>query len=194
MNILKELESCKSIIIENRRKEKERNMIMQRYNQLYRITPTDKQLEVIESNDRFLEMTFERRQGCSTAAMIKAIEYAINNPGSRVLLICPIKSITLIRINEMISIISNSDLNNYVLTISRNNNRIEFLNGSIINVVNSQCENMRGAAIDCLIIDGREHMSDDSFHCAIACTLHKDDTQIIILYQVDLINGQPINI
>nr|DAU23717.1 MAG TPA: Terminase [Caudoviricetes sp.] len=194
MNILKELESCKSIIIENRRKEKERNMIMQRYNQLYRIIPTDKQLEVIESKNKIIETTFERREGCSTAAMIKAIEYAINNQGSRVLLVSYNRMTSRIRTDEIINMLSNSNLNRHVFRTTRNPNTIEFLNGSRINIIGRNIEHFRGAAVDCLIIDGKRYLSKDELDCSICCTLHKNDTQVVILDQVDLMNGQPINI
>ena len=49
------------------------------YLNTYGIQPTKKQLNILESKDEIVRETFERQEGCSTAAMIKAVEFAINN-------------------------------------------------------------------------------------------------------------------
>ena len=184
MNTLKKLVESKPIVKE----KKEREKYLKYYRETYGIILRDKQLEVIESKEQFLELTFERREGCSTAAMIKAIEYAINNQRSRVLLVCQNRVISNVRRDEIINMLSNSSLN-------RNPNVIEFLNGSRITTLDIRTsESLRGAVVDCLIVDGKSYLSEYELGCAICCTLHKDDTQVVMLDQEDLINGQPINI
>ena len=191
MNTLKKLVESKPIIKE----KKEREKYLKYYRETYGIIPRDKQLEVIESKEQFLELTFERREGCSTAAMIKAIEYAINNQRSRVLLVCQNRVISNVRRDEIINMLSNSSLNRHVFRTTRNPNVIEFLNGSRITTLDIRTsESLRGAIVDCLIVDGKSYLSEYELGCAICCTLHKDDTQVVMLDQEDLINGQPINI
>lgn len=191
MNTLKKLVESKPIVKE----KKEREKYLKYYRETYGIILRDKQLEVIESKEQFLELTFERREGCSTAAMIKAIEYAINNQRSRVLLVCQNRVISNVRRDEIINMLSNSSLNRHVLRTTRNPNVIEFLNGSRITTLDIRTsESLRGAVVDCLIVDGKSYLSEYELGCAICCTLHKDDTQVVMLDQEDLINGQPINI
>lgn len=191
MNTLKKLVESKPIVKE----KKEREKYLKYYRETYGIILRDKQLEVIESKEQFLELTFERREGCSTAAMIKAIEYAINNQRSRVLLVCQNRVISNVRRDEIINMLSNSSLNRHVFRTTRNPNVIEFLNGSRITTLDIRTsESLRGAIVDCLIVDGKSYLSEYELGCAICCTLHKDDTQVVMLDQEDLINGQPINI
>lgn len=191
MNTLKKLVESKPIVKE----KKEREKYLKYYRETYGIILRDKQLEVIESKEQFLELTFERREGCSTAAMIKAIEYAINNQRSRVLLVCQNRVISNVRRDEIINMLSNSSLNRHVFRTTRNPNVIEFLNGSRITTLDIRTsESLRGAIVDCLIVDGKSYFSEYELGCAICCTLHKDDTQVVMLDQEDLINGQPINI
>lgn len=190
MNILNKLVESKPIIIAKMEREK----CLQYYREAYGIIPTDKQLEVIESKNKIIETTFERREGCSTAAMIKAIEYAINNQRSRVFLVSYNRMTSRIRTDEIINMLSNSNLNRHVFRTTRNPNTIEFLNGSRIDIIGRNIEHFRGAAVDCLIIDGKRYLSKDELDCSICCTLHKDDTQIVMFDQIDLIDGQPINI
>lgn len=191
MNTLKKLVESKPIVKE----KKEREKYLKYYRETYGIILRDKQLEVIESKEQFLELTFERREGCSTAAMIKAIEYAINNQRSRVLLVCQNRVISNVRRDEIINMLSNSSLNRHVFRTTRNPNVIEFLNGSRITTLDIRTsESLRGAIVDCLIVDGKSYLSEYELDCAICCTLHKDDTQVVMLDQEDLINGQPINI
>ena len=190
MNVLTKLVESKPIIMAKMEREK----CLQYYREAYGIIPTDKQLEVIESKNKIIETTFERREGCSTAAMIKAIEYAINNQRSRVFFVSYNRITSRIRTDEMINILSNSVLNRHVFRTTRNPNAIEFLNGSRIDITGRNIEHFRGAAADCLIVDGKRYLSKDELESAIYCTLHKDDTQVIMLDQEDFINGQPINI
>lgn len=161
----------------------------------YGIIPTSKQLEVLESKDKIIEITFGRREGCSTAAMMKAIEYAINNQGSRVIFVTSSNVITRVRHHEITEFFKRDRLSRHLLISTRNPFNIELINGSRISLFSfRQADSLRGIAADCLIIDGRRYISDYEFQCAMCCTLHKDDTQVVILDQVDLINGQPINI
>ena len=190
MNILSKLEETKKIV-KAKRKRKE---YIQYYIDAYGIIPNKKQFEVIESKDNFIEITFERREGCSTAAMIKAIEYAINNQRSRVVLLNAYLGTSNIRIDEMIRMLSSDALNRHVLRTTKRPNRIQLLNGSIINVVDSKIENFRGASVDCFIIDTPKWFRDDQLMNVVrCCTLHNPNSQIISLNQIESINGQSIN-
>lgn len=178
MNVLNKLVESKQII-------KAKNKRDQYYQQSYGIIPTDKQLQVIESNEEFLELTFARREGCSTATMIKAIEYAINNPRTRVFLLNYNKGIANNRADIMRDILSNSNLNKYVLRTTRNPNLIEFFNGSRINILDRDIQSFRGAAVNCLIIDIPKWLREEEIiNVALSCCYRSANRQVIMLDQV----------
>lgn len=181
MNILSKLEETKKIV----KAKKKRKEYIQYYIDAYGIIPNKKQFKVIKSKDSFVEMTFARREGCSTAAMIKAIEYAINNQRSRVVLLNAYTGTSDIRIDEMIRMLSSDVLNRHILSTTKHPNRIQLLNGSIINVVDSKIENFRGASVDCFIIDTPKRFRDDQLmNVARCCTIHNPNAQIISLNQL----------
>lgn len=164
------------------------------YKETYGIIPTSKQLEVLESKDENIEITFERAEGCSTAAMIKAIEYAINNQKATVMFLVPSLIIGNIRMEQFRNMFEYSRLERHLLSTTRHPHVINLLNGSRILIVNSNTtESQRGACVDCLVVDGVRCFSRETLDTAICCTLHKKSRQVVLLDQVDLIGGQPIN-
>lgn len=156
------------------------------YEKAYGIQLTKKQLNVIESKDELVRETFKRQEGCSTAAMIKAIEFAINNQRSRVLFINPTNRVANIRIDEMKQLLSNKLLNRHVLMITKNPGKIEFTNGSCIQVFGGNSMNMRGIKANCVIIEPLNSISEEMINTAIMCTCHDKNSQIVTLEQVYL--------
>lgn len=185
MNILNKLAESKIKIMESKLKDEERLNRIRRYEEVYGFNLSEKQLEVLESDKEILELTFVRREGCSTAAMIKAIEYAINNPGANVALINPNNATVNIRFNELRNMLSNEHFIEHASIMSSSFRQAHFLNGSCINLFNSNTRSMIGKRVDCLIVDGKRYISNDMLNTAIMCTCHNPNRQIILLDQIE---------
>lgn len=147
------------------------------YLNTYGIQPTKKQLNILESKDEIVRENFQRQEGCSTAAMIKAIEFAINNQRSTVLFVNINNNTANIRINEMIRMLSNK----HVVKSTKNPGRIEFLNGSCIHVIGGYEMDMIGLRADCVIIEPARLIGECVVQSAMLCNCHSKIRQSVIL-------------
>lgn len=159
-----------------------RRVYLRSYENMYGITLLKHQLELIECKDRFIEKKFKRQVGGTTALLIKAMDFAINNNESSVVVACN----SLLQAHMHMKIIANLTDSNYasrhILRYGKNPNYIKFTNGSQIDFISCQSiNNSRGKKIDCLIIDGKEYISKEALDILYASTLHSNDSQIVIL-------------
>ena len=164
------------------------------YLNTYGIQPTKKQLKVLKSKDEIVRETFLRQEGCSTAAMIKAIEFAINNERSTVLFINANRDISAMRIDDMKNMLSNKNLERHILSITKNQGTINFINGSQIKVISGNTISMIGLRADCIIVEPIRIFNQDFINDLFYINAHSNRRQTVLLNQVDLFNGQPINI
>lgn len=180
MNILKQFQQFKPLIIKKRLKQK----AIKYYQDTYSFTLTDKQLELIESKDSIVKSSFSRQEGLTTACMIKAIEYAIKNNDSKVYFVTYSNSVAKIVKAKIIDILYKNKLNNYVFNSSTF--RIEFFNKSCINIVDRNINNFIGINIDCFIIDVSKHLlTEELIEIAERCTIKNKNKQIIVGNQED---------
>lgn len=171
MNILKKLNEIK----ENKRVK------LRHYEELYGITLSKSQLKLIESKDRYIEKRFMRRTGRTTALVIKAMEYAINNERSHVLVLSNSSNQSRAHMNLIADLTDNKLSSQYISGVVRNPNVVRFKNGSEINFVSCRSiENSRGRKIDCLVIDGTEYISEHILISVCACMSGKPNSQLII--------------
>lgn len=176
MNILKQL------IIKKRLKQK----AIKYYQDTYSLTLTDKQLELVESKDSIVKLSFSRQEGFTTACIIKAIEYAINNDNSQVYFVTYSNPVVKIIYDKIMNILSNNKLNSYIFNSSTF--RINFLNKSCISIVARNIHNFIGINIDCFIIDVSKHLlTEELIEVAEKCTIRNKNKQIIIGNQEDKI-------
>ena len=141
---------------------------------------TKKQLKVLKSKDEIVRETFLRQEGCSTAAMIKAIEFAINNERSTVLFINANKNTAYMRKDDMKNMLLNKDLKKHVLNSTKNPAIINFINGSQIKVISGYA-NVRGLKADCVIIEPAGFIGEDVVQSAMLCNCHSKIRQTVIL-------------
>ena len=172
MNILKNL-----IKIKNNKRA-----YLRYYKETYGLSLMKHQLDLIESKDEIIEISFPRQFGGTTALLIKAIEYAINNQMSEVMILGNSKIQMNYAFEAAKGFIERNTISRYILRITKNPHNIDFINGSKISFVSSKAiESVRGRKVDCLIVDGRRYISDDEFDCACACTCKNPNRQIVIL-------------
>ena len=164
------------------------------YKDSYGIYLNKKQLKVLNSKDEVVREIFERAEGCSTAAMIKAIEFAINNERSTVLFINANRNISAMRIDDMKNMLSNKNLERHILSITKNQGTINFINGSQIKVISGNTISMIGLRADCIIVEPIRIFNQDFINDLFYINAHSNRRQTVLLNQVDLFNGQPINI
>lgn len=150
------------------------------YKKNYGIKLTKKQLKVLKSKDEIVRETFLRQEGCSTAAMIKAIEFAINNERSTVLFINANKNTAYMRKDDMKNMLLNKDLKKHVLNATKNPAIIDFINGSQIKVISGYA-NVRGLKADCVIIEPAGFIGKDVVQSAMLCNCHSKIRQTVIL-------------
>lgn len=150
------------------------------YKKNYGIKLTKKQLKVLKSKDEIVRETFLRQEGCSTAAMIKAIEFAINNERSTVLFINANKNTAYMRKDDMKNMLLNKDLKKHVLNATKNPAIIDFINGSQIKVISGYA-NVRGLKADCVIIEPAGFIGEDVVQSAMLCNCHSKIRQTVIL-------------
>lgn len=150
------------------------------YKKNYGIKLTKKQLKVLKSKDEIVRETFLRQEGCSTAAMIKAIEFAINNERSTVLFINANKNTAYMRKDDMKNMLLNKDLKKHVLNSTKNPAIINFINGSQIKVISGYA-NVRGLKADCVIIEPAGFIGEDVVQSAMLCNCHSKIRQTVIL-------------
>lgn len=150
------------------------------YKKNYGIKLTKKQLKVLKSKDEIVRETFLRQEGCSTAAMIKAIEFAINNERSTVLFINENKNTAYMRKDDMKNMLLNKDLKKHVLNATKNPAIIDFINGSQIKVISGYA-NVRGLKADCVIIEPAGFIGEDVVQSAMLCNCHSKIRQTVIL-------------
>ena len=72
---------------------------------------------------------------------------------------------------------------------------IELTNGSVIEIrVGSRFESLRGLKADCIIAEPTRIFNQDFINDLFYINAHSNRRQTVLLNQVDLFNGQPINI
>lgn len=152
------------------------------YEETYGLTLIKHQLEILESKDEIIETRLPRQYGGTTALLIKAIEYAINNQMSEVMLVYN-SSVQIKCAFEMFKdYIERYPVSRHILKSTINPYVVDFINGSRISFVSSKiAENSRGKKVDCLIVDGKRYISNDMLNTAITCTCHNPNRQIILL-------------
>ena len=150
------------------------------YKKNYGIKLTKKQLKVLKSKDEIVRETFLRQEGCSTAAMIKAIEFAINNERSTVLFINANKNTAYMRKDDMKNMLLNKDLKKHVLNSTKNPAIINFINGSQIKIISGYAD-VRGLKADCVIIEPAGFIGEDVVQSAMLCNCHSKIRQTVIL-------------
>lgn len=173
MNIIKELTSAE-----------------QRYRAVYGLTPTDKQRAIIESKDKFINSRFERGEGCTYACVIKAIEYAINNPESSVAIFSHANYGATYQYNTACRFFRDSKylaLSLYRRSSSVSKPFIDFTNGSRISFLGRPNDNVvRGRRLDCAIIDGSQYFNEEEIRSVGLCTASSYG-QLIVIDQDDIL-------
>lgn len=162
----------------------------------YGLSLNKKQLKVLKNKDEIVEETFNRLEGCTTTACIKAIEFAINNAGSNVLVTTPFLHGSQISFNNTLNMLSNTKLNESLYMYkSRTENTIHLVNGSrIIFRSAHRLNSIRGLRVDCIILEPLRSFSPDVVDNIRIFNANSPIRQTVILNQTDFINGQPINI
>lgn len=156
--------------------------LLRSYENMYGITLLKHQLELIECKDRIIEKKFKRQVGGTTALLIKAMDFAVNNERSSVVVACYSLLQAHMHMRILNELANGNYVSEYILGQSKNPNCIEFKNGSKIDFISYQSINScRGKKIDCLLIDGKDYASREILDSLYACTLHSDNSQIVTL-------------
>ena len=168
------------------------------YKDSYGINLNKKQLKVLNSKDEVVREIFERAEGCTTAASIKAVEYAINNQLSKVLILTPFHPTAQVTFNYVMKFLKNDVLRRFYYKlpmVSRGRMVIELTNGSVIEIrVGSRFESLRGLKADCIIAEPTRIFNQEFINDLFYINAHSNRRQTVLLNQVDLFNGQSINI
>ena len=94
----------------------------------------------------------------------------------------------------MKNMLSNKNLERHILSITKNKGTINFINGSQIKVVSGNTISMIGLRADCIIVEPIRIFNQDFINDLFYINAHSNRRQTVLLNQVDLFNGQPINI
>jgi len=156
--------------------------LLRHYEESYGITLLKHQLELIKSKDKVIERKFARQAGGTTALLIKAIEFAINNDNSNIMFLSNSTAQANRFLELTMGFIGERNISKCILKARKNPHYIRFKNGSAINFISYRTiDNTRGRKIDCLIIDGKRYIPDHLLNSVYACALYSENSQIVIL-------------
>lgn len=165
------------------------------FEDMYGLSLNKKQLNVLRNKNEIVEETFNRLEGCTTTACIKAIEFAINNSGSNVLVTTPFRHGSQISFNYTVNMLREESLNENLYRCISGDNIIDLINGSRIAFRSAHSlDNLRGCRFDCIIIEPLRSFSPDVINNIQIFNINSPIRQTVILNQTDFMNGQPINI
>lgn len=168
------------------------------FKETYGLSLRRKQLSVLESKEEFVEETFERNEGCTTTACIKALEFAINHQDSKVLLIAPFRPTAQIEFNYISDFLKRERLCRFYYRSKKNGQAMfefELINGSRISIkVSNKMDSLRGVRSDCTIIEPSRVFDKELIDYINIFNTHSKIRQTVVLNQVDSLGGQPLNI
>lgn len=157
------------------------------YQSMYGLKPTEKQLALIETEEKHYKDRFERGTGCTYACVIKAIEYAIKNPESNVGIMSFARYGATYQFNRACMFLTrNSKMANYLYKRSACSLFINLINGSTIHFIPGT-ESIRGKRLDCAIIDGVGWMKPEQVKLAYYSTASSYG-QVIEIDQDDILS------
>lgn len=150
----------------------------------YGFNLTEKQRQVFECEDRRASFTFSRQEGCTTAACLKAFDFAIKNPCSSVAVYVPTKASAKYTVEALRHIIDQCDriINKFE---SRRFNMFFLKNGSTIIIDSVNQSSIRGRKHDLVIVDGTRMFNGYDLDCIECTTLSSSIGQAIMLNQND---------
>lgn len=142
------------------------------YKSRYGLDLMDKQYEIVEHNTPLCNKTFirNRQEGSSTALCIKAIEFAINNQKSRVLMLSPNTRMCDALMYRLQRFLRRELLARFLFEIK--NGTIYFTNGSSIRIAGGlNRSSIMGERADFLLIDNEEFLDKDVISSGIETIL-----------------------
>lgn len=155
-------------------------------NTIFGVDPTSKQQQILDTTERSISFDFGRQEGCSTAACIKAIDYAFDNCNSEIIILSPAVRTSIYkydtclemieRVNEQTDILDMQIKNGSNLSITlKNGSRISFKGTSSL-------DSIRGCRADLIVIDKFNTSNEYTLEIAHLMTASRDG-QVIMLNQ-----------
>ena len=144
----------------------------------YRPNSVQKIVAVSNEDTRNKVYFGDRQSGRTLMLLLDTLYEAINTPIIRICVMASSVNSTRILANKLQEIITDCGLENRVVRIMRNPNKIEFENGTVILFLNRDID-FRGQCIDRLYIDNLETINQYTLEAATARTLIFRDSKII---------------
>lgn len=168
---------------------KEITTVQNYYKSRYGLELNKKQLDLVKTKDKHYKDTFDRATGCTSACIIKAIEFAINNQNSNVAVFTFAKYASTFQFNVAHNFLSNDKLSRFVYRKVPPMNYIELINGSRLSFISGKNLESKGCGqrMDCAIIDGEKYISNKVLNCINHMTIESNG-QVISIDQTDVLN------